>query len=183
MRERTRRRDQALEKQIRLWDCDDTLLQSGWHRTLSERHRTWGPQLAAIDTDMVFTEFVNFQPVCVVEFKHCASSHVCFEDNYQVRAVRAMADAMSRPAFLVVYQELPVWVFRAWPINNRARLLVGDEGKWFHERSYVRWMFELRGYAMTTALEQHINQFSEATRDQIDERLMSWRPIPPRSVA
>jgi len=177
MVERTGWRDEALARQIGLWDIDDSLMASGYHREVSARHRTWGPELAAIDADMVFTEYRSLQPVAVTEFKFCHSKPICLEENYQARAVGAMADAMNVPAFLVVYQREPVWAFRIFPLNDRGTAALGADQKSVFERSYVRWMYEVRGYPMTEALEAHIGKFPGGKREDICPELQDWRPV------
>lgn len=182
MGERTGWRDEALAKQMNLWDIDGSMVPGGNDMPMSLRHREWGQGLYAVDNDLVLTESNGDGPVAVIEYKFCAAQPIRFEDNFQVRQVAKQADRMNVPAFLIVYQRSPLWVFTVWPLNAEANLILGAEWKTVSERQLVRWMYRIRGYAITERLQTHIEQFTDEI-EPMDERLRNWRMLAPPSAA
>ena len=125
---------------------------------ISQKHRSWGFNVPAVDIDFLLVEYDNRKAVALVEYRHYNGT--VRTDSANILAVVDLADRAGLPFFCVQYRydtddgtiwkEAPLGTparFRIIPMNPIAEGIYGNwEDKGFMlEARYVAWLHRIRG--------------------------------------
>ena len=137
---------------------------SGWRdQALSERHRLWGPNLPAVDLDLV--EYDRGIPYVLIEFK-CKSSEPPNLEDPNLRALRELGDRAGLPVVLAFYDSA-VWNFTCYPLNGLAEEWF-SQGEQLTEVEFVGRLYQLRGRELPIDLECRLNDvLPQEARDAV----------------
>ncbi len=125
----------------------------GWRdESISRRHRLYGYNLPCVDIDFLVIEYINDEPVALIDYKH--ERAIIDVDNMPsgMRAQTKFATKASVPAFIVQYEENFKW-FWIIPLNSFAKDIVHKVTTYddleVDEERYIRFLHYLRGIKMT----------------------------------
>ena len=152
---------------------DEELLvrMTSWDGDFSVRHRMWGRELFATDTDHVvtdcpfrvsdgvlFKENYNFRPWAFVEYKHINALRLGWRKKYEYQSEpdRWTADRCELPYFFCFYDRDYNMV--VCPMNACAREWIGSKPIAIGERTWVWLLYRLRGLEPSKA---HLDRFSK----------------------
>jgi hypothetical protein len=111
---------------------------------LNDRHRLWGWNVPAVDIDL-FLEYDHGQPRGLVEYKAASAALVDPDRDRNSQALVAAANLMRIPALAVRYaRDFTWWVVT--PLNNPARRWISAEHQEMTEADFVRLLYRIRGY-------------------------------------
>lgn len=138
---------------------------------ISQRHRLWGKNLAAVDLDFPLLEYHHERPAALIEFKYKTNTRLIDEEQPSIRALKHLADAASIPLLLVRYHPT-TWTFFVSPGNEHARAMIPIRGQEMSEREFASLLHEIRGEPVPrgllktlrgNALEEYLEKQSEPT--------------------
>jgi hypothetical protein len=133
---------------------------TGWRdQEISNRHREWGFDCPAVDTDFLMVEYTEGRARAVVDYKHAAgrgwfegASHPNF---------RAQGDLYTRRGaqlpFWIAWYWPDVWAFRVLPINNSAVAWFGPRHLDLTEYQYVHSLHQLRQHVIDPTVAARLN--------------------------
>ena len=151
---------------------DEELLvrMTSWDGDFSVRHRMWGRELFATDTDHVvtdcpfrvsdgvlFKENYNFRPWAFVEYKHINAWFLGWRKKYeyQWRPDRWTANKCELPYFYNFYDR-EGWNMVVYPMNAYAEEWIGSKPVLFEEWEWVKLLYEVR-YLIVS--KEHLDRF------------------------
>jgi len=129
---------------------------------ISRLHREWGKGCPCVDLDDVcpvvrgqtsglefpVLEYGGGRSRAIIEYKYKLAFYqntVDVDRDYNLRALRDLADSSKKPFFIVYYWREPDGpFFVVQPANEYAREYCRDY-QWFSEHQYVKLMYKLRG--------------------------------------
>lgn len=110
-------------------------------QALSERHRTWGVDLPAVDVDFLLVEYNHSEPVALIEYKRDNAPPVCPEHPTYL-ALQKLGTRAGLPVFVVRYLR-DFSRFHIEPLNDTARRMMPD-GMVCSECEYVDFLRQVR---------------------------------------
>ena len=125
---------------------------------ISQKHRSWGYNLPAVDIDFLLLEYDNRKTVALVEYRHYNGE--VRADSANMLALIDLADRAGVPAFCVQYKydidDGTLWKeaapdtpaeFRIIPLNPIAEGVYGnwDSKGFMTEAAYQAWLHQIRG--------------------------------------
>lgn len=116
---------------------------TGWRDArLSRRHRSWGPDLPAVDIDFLLAEYDHADPRALIEYKHQWAAPVA-PSSPGLQVVSRLADRADLPAFVVRYSgDLSQYRVRA--LSEGAASIISEPEE-MSEAEYVDFLHLLRG--------------------------------------
>ncbi len=132
---------------------------------LSGKHRTWGPDVPAMDLDFIMAEYDRCVPQALIDYKH-ERANINLECA-NTRTLVALGDMAGIPAFIVRYghsnqdgywgdvaaDSVP-W-FQIIPLNVYAHgedMPSNDNNTKLSELVFVTWLYDLRGRKIPQAI-------------------------------
>ena len=125
---------------------------------LSQKHRTWGYNVPAMDVDFLLCEFDNLVPVALIDYRHINGT--VNTQSVGAKVMRQLGNMAGLPAFIVQYRyasdDGTAWkeatladdaFFWIIPLNDHAEQLFyswGDDD-WLNEPQYKDWLHQIRG--------------------------------------
>jgi len=114
----------------------------GWRDArLSELHRSFGPDVPAVDLDFPLCEYDHGEFVALIEYKHENMAKTS-RAHPSLLALARLATASLIPAFLIRYFD-DLNCFEAYPLNDHALNLYGKKHV-MNRESYKKFLFDLR---------------------------------------
>ena len=111
-------------------------------REAIDRHRLYGPDLYAIDIDLLEVG-LDREPQAVIEYKHFQANEI---SDFQREVIRRLAG--DTPAFTVRYWPAS-WTYVVTALNDAARKVIGDGRELMTERDYADFLHGLRDHKTT----------------------------------
>lgn len=110
---------------------------------ISERHRDYGVQCAAVDGDFTLYEYVSRRVVAIAELKWCRAKYVDL-DGANINAQRDLAhhERGLLPLWIAWYWKNP-WAYCIHPLNSAAEKLFTPMQR-MSEYDYVRQLYTVR---------------------------------------
>jgi len=136
---------------------------------LSQRHRTWGFNVPAMDIDFLMIEYDACTPVALIDYKH--ENATINLNSASAKTLGKLGNMASIPAYIVVYghdhyeknalwsapaQDATHW-FTVVPLNEIADAFKRNMNK-MPELHYVSWLYELRNKTIPSNIAWHLGQ-------------------------
>ena len=123
---------------------------TGWRDArISERHRSWGILLPAIDLDFVLIEYDRGKASALVEYKH-ERAQPQYPSHPSYRALSDLGSKAGIPVFGCRYADDFSW-FRVSPLNRRAKTFVPRQVM-MTERQWVSLLYRTKGLKLPDGL-------------------------------